>query len=248
MPVVVAVTRDSTNTVNQSGIGKRVRMDSYFVSDSVLWWFRLLSLTLTASLLCWRLTVEGYKYFYYLTNWNWILNFLFFAAALTHRNPSFSPLLNSLFAAVQPISWIVTIVFWALLFDSTKAPVDLFSQSISHSLNLLLPLIDLFLNRIILHLPHILCPIIFSLLYMGTVMVCHLVYGASWPYDFLISVNGGMSGGINIGYTIAFVIGFWVICLLFVGFTFLLIWIREKLGQPCLRKYSEKISLQKEHV
>lgn len=245
MPTIIA-RESTTGTVLNNSLNPT---DSYFIRDKTLGLLRLIFAVLITTHVTWRLVEERGGYFYYLTNWNWILNLAYFWVAATHKRPSSSPFLNTLFASSQSISWIVTLVFWVLLFDATDSAAGLSSQIISHSFNLIFPLIDLFLCRIILHLPHIVCPIVFTLLYMVGVIIFHLVFSKAWPYSFLETLQGTPTGIGNVGYTIAFVVGLWIVVGLFFGLSILLIWIRERFGSRILKKnVPQDQHVEMEHV
>ena len=231
MPIMIGIDLLTHCSVRQK-MSLRVATggNSYFVSDQTLMIVRLIFALLSTANVCWLLICEGPLYFYYLTHWNWMLNCVHFWVGAINKIPTQSPLLKALFASSQSLSWIVSLVYWAVLHDSNQPLVDLVSQTISHSLNLIFPLIDLFLCRIILRFPHVICPVGFTLLYMIVLLIVHLDYGTAWPYKFLDTVTQ-QKDGFSVGHSIAIIIGFWIVIGVFFGVSMLLIWIRERFGR-----------------
>ncbi|KAJ2999443.1 hypothetical protein HDV02_002928 [Globomyces sp. JEL0801] len=88
---------------------------------------------------------------------------------------------------------IVFCVFWTLLtnvvFGPNKSTWRRIQPTISHTLNLLLPLLDVIFSDTPVHWPLTTYPVIFILFYGMTIMFCHTVFGSPWPYPFLDRLN-----------------------------------------------------------
>ncbi|KAJ3335143.1 hypothetical protein HDU91_002313, partial [Kappamyces sp. JEL0680] len=140
----------------------------------------------------------------------------------------------------------VSITFWALLFDASTG-LSIVASTISHTFNLLLPLIDLWLCRIRLRGIHCLYPLLFSTLYMVTVVLVHLVWNQSWPYPFLVRVNANHDTGIYWGWSFLFIVIFWIVVGIFFALVLGLIWLRERAGQRTVAAKPE-LFVPKEHT
>lgn len=230
----------STRTSNPPDLS-----NSRFVSDKVLSIIRLVFAIITTGIIIWRIVGNKAIYFYYLTHWNWILNFFYFwTVFIVKRNCTSTQLL---FSATNSISWIVTIVYWLLLFNGNESPEGLASGIIQHTFNLIFPLVDLFLGTISPFWIQLYSPIAFSFLYMTGVIIVHLCFGLAWPYNFLVTINGA-EDGISWGKSIGFCFGFWIVCAIFFALTMGLVRVREKLYEKSRRAGSEVRPVQMEQV
>ena len=117
------------------------------------------------------------------------------------------------------ISPIVTLIYWSVLSKELFQPeVSLdykITGSISHSLNMIFPILDLFLSKTKVSFIWCLAPISISALYMLSTVLFHLLRNEAWPYTFLVMINGGEVFGIRWGNSIAFFAGFCVLLALF---------------------------------
>jgi hypothetical protein len=145
-----------------------------------------------------------------LLGWNWIwLSFYLGAATLqsykTIQNPKredglIDRVQRTLFGTVNPISWFVTIIYWALLSGQIFAPgrsaFSRFNDVMLHVMNLFIPLLDLFLSRTVIQWIHLGLPLVVTLAYQILIICWHLLISPGWPYPFLNAINGGKKEGI----------------------------------------------------
>lgn len=132
---------------------------SFFVTNSQLYKTRLIILVLVVAHITWRIARAKSHYFYFLTNWNWLINLLYFSiVVLLTTKPSPKPYTKNLvfkyfYSSSVCLSWIVTIVYWALLSEElfTDISVELkIVGTLSHILNIVFPMIDLFCKILVL--------------------------------------------------------------------------------------------------
>jgi hypothetical protein len=122
-----------------------------------------------------------------------ILNSLYFTTAvlttiksLPSTPPKDHPAFLFFFANVASIPWLVTIIYWWLLssdlFDPMATLEAKFGGSLSHTINIVFPLVDLFLGRAIVQFKYIWAPLLTTLLYIIYVVSVHLLTDKEWPY------------------------------------------------------------------
>ena len=94
-----------------------------------------------------------------------------------------------LFATVQPISWLVTIIFWMFiskdLFKMKMPYSHKFFYSMQHILNLVLPSIDLIFFRIGINFCYCVFPVLIMILYSIMLITLKFKYSKNLPYTFL---------------------------------------------------------------
>ncbi|KAI8897931.1 hypothetical protein BC833DRAFT_591881 [Globomyces pollinis-pini] len=177
------------------------------VSNQTLLYIRILFGLITLVWNVWRTAATGWVYFLFLTDWNWIMDTLFFfvGASYTYavinngeQKESLRTAYIGLFAVCNTIGWIVSVGFWLLLnsivFGAEASTFDRYSQTWAHTFNLFLPLIDLFLSKTNMKFLQVGYPICALLAYQAMVLICHGVYKTEWPYPFMTAVNGGEEG------------------------------------------------------
>ncbi|KAJ3322380.1 hypothetical protein HDV06_003100 [Boothiomyces sp. JEL0866] len=153
-----------------------------------------------------------------------------------------------MFAAMQPVAWLVSVVFWTLLapglFSDPKASTfALITGPISHIFNLLFPLVELFLSTYELRKIHILFPLLIVALYPTFVVIIHQFDNTHWPYSFLVSLNGG-ENGIRWGPLLGFVAFVFVCIIVFFFMTLFLIKIRERIAKHRMEARLEDLDLK----
>jgi hypothetical protein len=213
-------------------------MQSLITTNKRLLYWRLFIALFYIAYISWRVSLFGWFYWYFITDWNWGINVVYFlsGAYLCYTNQPSNTLHKCLFAIVNSVSWIATIVFWSLLnelvFSDKWTISDRIDGAIGHSVNLLFPLIDLFLSTTTIRWIHSLAPILFVTLYSVMIIIVRLVDPAmDFPYSFLELVNGGKTG-MNYLHLAAFNTGLCLILLLFVLLTMGLVYLRDKYQQP----------------
>lgn len=172
----------------------------------------------------WRICECGLFYFYFLTDWNWTFNLIYFvtgALECLFTSKRIKQAHRILFSISQPISWFVFIFFWTILSGQFAKPNltigDRIDLVVAHALNLLFTTVDLFLSKTTVTKLHFLAPILATLVYMATVVFVHLTSNVYWPYEFLEIVNGGKKDGI---IWINSIICCFVICSMIASFLF----------------------------
>lgn len=149
------------------------------------------------------------------------------------------------FALIQPISWLVSVVFWALL-----APAAVFHNPnafdrntcvVSHTINLIFPLIEIAISTVDLSFIHLWVPCLGVTIYSFAIIIVHAATGMDWPYPFLDALNGGPSG-ISWGPMLAFLAGLFVFLAIFLGITLLFIKQRNRYGKKRLARIEKESS------
>ncbi|KAJ3259975.1 hypothetical protein HK103_001485 [Boothiomyces macroporosus] len=187
-------------------------------------------------------------------DWNWIINTIYFSLALyksflVYKERPVGRFLNSaafgFFALIQPISWLVSVVFWALL-----APAAVFHNPnafdrntcvVSHTINLIFPLIEIAISTVDLSFIHLWVPCLGVTIYSFAIIIVHAATGMDWPYPFLDALNGGPSG-ISWGPMLAFLAGLFVFLAIFLGITLLFIKQRNRHGKKRLARIEKESS------
>lgn len=146
MPAGPFIVRNSDVTL------ERDEKHSYFITNPQLYQTRLVLLALVVAHITWRLVRAQTAYFYYLTNWNWLINLVYFTLVVvltTKRTPTYTENLvfKYFYSSTVCLSWIVTIVYWTLLsgeiFDNELSVEQKIGGTLSHVLNIIYPMIDL---------------------------------------------------------------------------------------------------------
>ena len=135
------------------------KKDSYFVTNSQLFKTRVSFLVAISGYIIYEIIQRRSRYFYYLTDWNWLLNFVYFLVAIILSSKRFSGRSSDYFvfkyfyACTVCLSWVVTVVFWGFIVTNQPFEVEevldviplevAITGTISHLLNIILPLIDL---------------------------------------------------------------------------------------------------------
>jgi hypothetical protein len=211
------------------------------VKEKTLLVYRISSLITVIGYNIYRLNRRGSEYFYFLTNWNWIVLIIYFTVASRHSysclkgttSPIFEMIYRIGFALIQALSWTVTITYWILLanaeLSSTVLGLEIkVDNIIAHSLNLILLLIDLFISRVQLAWKDAIYPILFALVYQMMVIAWKGLVNRNWPYNFVASINGGQER-VNWGPIFAFAAGLSLFILLMHAITIGLIALRKML-------------------
>ncbi|KAI8897933.1 hypothetical protein BC833DRAFT_649189 [Globomyces pollinis-pini] len=211
------------------------------VSNNTILSIRTILFLVAFGWVLWRLSIAGWSYFFFLTSWNWILcsfGFLcgiIYTLAVNNQWKSktlFRMLHIAMLAIVSTISWIVCLGFWALLnsivFGKDVSFQTRWTQTFSHSINLILAMIDLFASNTNLKFIHVVYPIGAVLGYQALVLVGHGGYGTKWPYSFMAKVNGG-EDGINWMPMVMMGAAVVVACVIMYGLCLFLIKIRNRL-------------------
>lgn len=170
---------------------------SLLVSNRTLCVFRISASLFYLSYILWRLSVTGIVYIWWFTDWNWILNLVYFASATALSlipNPYriHSRLHKHLFSAILPISILVSLTFWLIIVWELPSHLwerEKFDLITGHSLNLLFPFIELLLNNITIGFSHSLSANLFLItyeLFILTLRINGFTLGRlKWPYPFL---------------------------------------------------------------
>ncbi|KAJ3311854.1 hypothetical protein HDV04_003594 [Boothiomyces sp. JEL0838] len=153
-----------------------------------------------------------------------------------------------MFAAMQPVAWLVSVVFWTLLApglfsNPNSSTFALITGPISHIFNLAFPLVELFLSTYELRKIHILFPFVIVVLYPTFVVIIHQFDNTQWPYSFLLSLNGG-ENGIKWGPMLGFCAFVFVCITVFFFLTLFLIKIRERIAKNRMEARLEDLELK----
>ncbi|KAJ3324634.1 hypothetical protein HDV06_006527 [Boothiomyces sp. JEL0866] len=225
-------------------ISEKTQSHSHFLSIKSNFIAHLVIVVLIYGYTFWNIAMEGAQYFYYLTHWNWLTNLIYFTSALlmsfSHLkqapiNSSWAKVHYALFSVIQPLSWLVSTVFWALLakslvFGASVNTLDRYTGAASHVFNLVFPLIELFMCTISTRFIDIIYVYVVSVLYFVMLLITHIM-GMDWPYSFLDTLNGGVNPGFRWLPLLAFQFGVLVMLFLFHSFSMLLIRGRNSLAK-----------------
>lgn len=181
--------------------GEKQHHYSLEISNSTFLLFRLSMAVFYYYYISWRFSLFGLFYWYFLTDWNWGLNFIYFCLGSMEiifgkRFPNTLRVAhNFLFAAVQTISWLVGIIFWILLssilLSEEMSLIDKMDQVIGHSMNLIPVVLDLYLSKTTVPFyPYVFAPLIVVFTYICFAVTLYLTMGWGWPYPFMKLING----------------------------------------------------------
>jgi hypothetical protein len=180
----------------------------------------------------WRISVVGLVQFYFLTNWTWFCTgFYFTAVSMEHFGYEIAPqAIHILFSISQVLCWNVCILFWVLLSNVFQFNVNLATKVdwvISHTVILILSLVDVWYSKRRLQWRDSLYPIAIQTFYNIFVLVIRFTYRVTYPYQFL-ELMETPDGSIKIEFAIALYIVFTLILVGLTGLAMLFVWIRDK--------------------
>jgi len=183
---------------------------------------------------------RSFSYFTNLTYWGLAFYFAFSAAhtasyAFTGspflaRWPRFLQTLHSIFySTIVVFPWLVTIVFWALLYSRFDTKFQTWTNTSQHALNSVFAFIEITLPRTSpLPFLHIIPIIILLALYLG---LAYLTYDTEHFFVYNFLNNKTHSHGVVAGYCIGILVGSIIIFLLVRYLIWLRVWVTEtKLG------------------
>ncbi|KAF2756755.1 hypothetical protein EJ05DRAFT_76461 [Pseudovirgaria hyperparasitica] len=179
---------------------------------------------------------RNFSYFTVLTYWG-IAGYGLFAAihtgtywlkgreALKDWGVVLQTLHEVLYSTITVYPWIVTIVFWTLLYSSFETPFATWSNTSQHALNAVYALLEIIIPRTS-PLPwwHLIPIIILLALYLGLAYLTHATQGF-YVYDFLDIQEHG--SGITAGYIIGILVGACVIFIIVKYLIWLRVWVTE---------------------
>ena len=84
---------------------------------------------------------NSFEYFIYFTDWGMLLTSLYFLLSLISYHFSFNSVLTENFLVIWVFNWLITLAFWGYLYP-VEGSADLLRSSITHSVPLLLTLIE----------------------------------------------------------------------------------------------------------
>jgi hypothetical protein len=195
--------------------------------------------------------------YFNLTQWTWTFDIIYALVSLwqaytfEHSSNKMYRMVTRfqlvLFAIVQTIIWLVTVLYWALMsaevFDPTYSTEHRVRVALTHILHMFFPILDLFLSKSNVTWWYVFFPIFVVFLYSYTIVTIHLYTNKNWPYAFLARLNEGAKPfDVRWGPMGGFVIGTMLSMFLFFGCMKLLILIREKLGTKDKRDSKASLS------
>ncbi|KAF2271352.1 uncharacterized protein EI97DRAFT_428422 [Westerdykella ornata] len=180
---------------------------------------------------------RSFSYFTNLTYWGLAFYFLFAAlhsgsyaftgTPLLARWPKVLQIAHGMFySTIVVYPWIVTIVFWALLYSSFDSPFSTWTNTSQHALNAVYALFEIIFPRTD-PLPFIdLVPVVVILaLYLGLAYVTHATQGF-YVYSFLDNTKN--SSGVVAGYIVGILVGSVIIFIIVRYLIVFRIWVTEK--------------------
>ena len=145
---------------------------------------------LSAALFCWFVLIGNAYYFHdasfrFFTDLGWLGITLYFTLAMIPLD-RIQPLYHYLKATVLTFPWIVTLVFWSLLYQDFLGAnlLGRFFLGAPHSLNLILILTELVFGNDRLERNEVVYPLVTIYLYLAYSAVWK-VTGTPWPYSFM---------------------------------------------------------------
>lgn len=226
-----------------------MKTSSHYISDKTLLYFRICSAVVICGYVIWRFSRSGLLYFYYLTYWNWTVNFLYFPTAIAqsiHPDKKYlANLKHCLFSIMQPISLLVFLLYWILLsgvlFDADTDLEERISGVASHSFNIILPVIEMFFSLNMLKSKDLVFPFTMISCYTLVALSIHSLCSKDWPYKFMKIFNDE-----NGGTKWEVVIGLWFGIIILAGLLFLfamfLIYLRDRVAAKKRRLHLPDIS------
>ncbi|KAF2750474.1 hypothetical protein M011DRAFT_418450 [Sporormia fimetaria CBS 119925] len=221
---------------------------SWILSPTILFAFRAL-LSLYSFLTLWVIygynganglsenSKRSFSYFTHLTWWGLAFYFLFAALhtgtyAFTGRStlarwPKVLQLAHGIFySTITVYPWIVTIVFWALLYSSFESPFATWTNASQHALNSVFALFEIVFPRTApLPFIHIVPIVILLALYLALAYVTHATQ-SFYVYSFLDTTAN--SPGVVTGYIIGILVGSIVLFLIIRYAILIRVWTTEK--------------------
>ena len=181
--------------------GQKQHEYSLEISNSSLLLLRISMAVFFYFYISWRFSLFGLFYWYFLTDWNWGLNFIYFCLGsleiiMGRKFPRILRVVHKfLFSAVQTISWLVGIIFWILLssilLSEEMSTIDKIDQVVGHSMNLIPVVLDLYLSKTtVTFYPYVFSPLIVVFTYICFATTLYVTLGWSWPYPFMELING----------------------------------------------------------
>jgi hypothetical protein len=168
-------------------------------------WLRVIACVFIWSTCLYWLIVNTRNYFFLLTHWNWFLLGIHFSLGFDFKNRGsiWISLERATFSIIQPLCWMVTLLYWSLLSDevfSAESPLSRrFAGAFMHSVNLLLAVLSLYHCRFKLKYWELDC--IYStftaLAYFVLILVARFSFGRTLPYAFMESIFF-LNGRVNI--------------------------------------------------
>jgi hypothetical protein len=216
---------------------------SHYVSNTSLLYFHVIAMSTIMGYMVYRLYDMGPSYFYKLTYWNWTFNVFYFIIASLQSVRTYKVYPQSqkldliqkyLFSITQPISLMVCLTYWVLLSGMIFAPDTLLQDRLtgiaSHFFNLVFPLIELGLCKIVMEWYMVLVPLFVEALYFAVVLIWKsYTVPSQWPYDFM-KVLDDEKGGIVWGYVAGMYVGIGLIIGMLFALIVLVIRYRDKSG------------------
>jgi hypothetical protein len=189
---------------------------SYFIRPKTLLQFRSCALIFSLIFSIYEIYYDPGYYFWYLTNWNWIflIGYFMVASLQSYFNlidqekprPKIYKTHAILFSIVQTLPYPVSVAYWIFLFKPVLNDPDisfwLKAQGVvNHSLNIVLPLCDLFLSKTSMGWLYIIYPNFVMLFYEIVVNFVHIIFKVKFPYSFLEMFMGSKDSviWINLG-------------------------------------------------
>ncbi|CAK5170120.1 unnamed protein product [Aphanomyces euteiches] len=156
----------------------------------------------------------------YYTYWNFTLQIVYLSAVIVYQARHWANIqvnaargLNILHDVMLSSCFLVTLVFWILLFDPKKPPSD-FATYIVHLANLVLLLIEFAANEFVVQRSSLKYLVLWPTLYSILTWIGNVTYlDGFWPYD-LMDLNKSLAPVIWFGIILAHVVCFCIALLL----------------------------------
>jgi hypothetical protein len=181
----------------------------------------------------WRISLVGLLQFYFLTNYTWFINGLYFTfVTLEFFGYGFPRVIHVLFSLSQIFSWHISIMFWVLLSGSlgltTVDTITKVDWVFSHTFSLILPLVDLWYGKRMLNWADVIYPIVFQTAYSVFVLIARISFKLEYPYPFLLILDDPVTGEVNWGIALGLNIGFYFILMIMTALAILFIKLRDR--------------------
>lgn len=110
------------------------------------------------------------EYFVYLTNWGLFLTSFYFLCAVLSYYFIEEVVLRNLFLVIWAFNWLITLVYWGYLYP-TEGSSGLFRSSLTHSVPLMVTLIEYLQSQVVFERGHYIFPMSGLLAYLLLVLV-----------------------------------------------------------------------------
>ncbi|KAL2918565.1 hypothetical protein HK105_201966 [Polyrhizophydium stewartii] len=184
---ILSRSHNFSTTCSTFGMLVSEAVHSRLVSPGVLLAVRAFFATYTLAETVWHLFDSGSNFFRFFTLLSWLGIMLYMVYPKTKLPRALAVIINYLFATTQSLSFVVVIIFWALLRNIITEAVDTgdrFLKTSPHITNIIMTQVELWLTNQAYPLSNVLVTIATLVLYTIMTWLANYVLGVAFPYPF----------------------------------------------------------------